>query len=205
MRWPLACVLVVAATASARVVRIPQVASECHENATWGDVMTCVGRFGDARLARSLPHAKLVRVTRRSGDHPDAPGMYLFVEEHGRWGLGGMYEGEAELLGFDRTTLGTHGIYRFEIGLSEHTDVALDDVATAPAVIVLHDQVYCGGTGYHCSTIVAACDVLVAGKAVATFRGTVTWKNDALHVAGDRTHVGNNCQQREDVPVYFRD
>ena len=46
---------------------------------------------------------------------------------------------------------------------------------------------------------------LVAGKAQLTFRGTVSWKDGELHVAGDRSHAGAFCDEREVAPLSFVD
>jgi len=199
----LACALVVAATASARVVRIPAIARECRGDLAWSDVMKCTGTYGDAKLAKTLPHARVVHLAGHEGDKPSAPGVYLFVEAKGTWQLGGMYEGEVSVLGLERVTLGSHTAYRIDIAASDHTQVSLDDVTTTPALYVRREQLYCAGVGYHCTTVMTSCDVLVGGKAVATFRGTVTSKDTTLHIAGDRTHAGSECDQAEDVPVYF--
>lgn len=203
MRWLLACVLLVAATASARVIRLPRVVEECGSDLTSEQVLTCTQKFGDAKVERTLPHAQLVRIPKRDTS-PTAPGYYLFIEDHGKWQIAGMREGSGELFGFDSVKLGTHTAYHFELGISDRTEISLDDITTSPAVLVRREQVYCGDTGYRCSIVMTACDVLVGGKAIATFRGTVTWKNDMLHIAGDRAQARGECAQEEDVPVYFR-
>src|SRR6185312_6688778 len=99
-------------------------------------------------------------------------------------------------LDFSRITLGKHDVVRIDLG-----STARDE----DRIVQRHEQLYCTGTGYRCSGVVIACDVLVAGKALETFRGTVSWKNNALHVAGDRSRAHNECEQAEDVPVYFPD
>jgi hypothetical protein len=203
MRWVLACMLVVTATASARVIRVPAIARACDGNRSWSDVLKCTGTYGDAKLAKALPHARVVHIPGRRDDKPSAPGVYLFVEEHGAWHLGGLYEGEAEVLGLARVTLGSHAAYRVDLGDSLHMQMSVDDVTSTPAVYVRREQLYCSGLGYSCSTVMTACDVLVGGKAIATFRGTVTSKDTTLHIAGDRTRAGRDCDQPEEVPVYF--
>ena len=186
-------VLVVAlcGVASAKVVMIPVIARECSDEKTWGDVMKCVEPHGHVKLEKSLPHARLVRVTR---DHDDGSGLYLFVQA-GSWQLGGMTEYAGELLGFDNPTVGGHGVYRYDIGTTEHT--------TSEQTLIRHVQVYCTGTGYRCTTVMVACDVLAAGKAIETFRGTVSWHQHHLRIAGDRTHAGAECEQAEEVDLWF--
>lgn len=203
MRWLLACTLLVAATASARVIRLPMVVEECGADLTSEQVLTCTRKFGDAKVERTLPHAQLIRIAKHDTS-PNAPGYYLFLEDRGKWQIGGMRDGDGELFGFDSVKLGPHTAYHFELGASERTEVSLDDITSTPAVLVRREQIYCGGTGYRCSVVMTACDVLVGGKAIATFRGTVSWKNDMLHVAGDRTQARGECGQEADVPVYFR-
>src|SRR4051812_36021230 len=110
MRWLGVLVLVVAGVASAKVVMIPVIARECREAKTWGDVMECVGPHGEAKVEKALPHARLVRVTRKTepDEEPASGGVYLYVEQSG-WQLGGMVEYAGELLGFDNPTIGGHG------------------------------------------------------------------------------------------------
>ena len=198
----LACLLAFAATASARVIRLPAVVEACHSDLTSEQVLTCTRAFGDAKVVRSLPHVQLIRIP-RADKGPNAPGYYLFLEQGGRWQIAGMREGDAELFGFDAPKLGTHTAYHFELGIAERTEVSLDGVTTTQAMSSRREQVYCSGSGFRCSVVMTSCDVLVGGKAVATFRGTVSWKKDMLHVAGDRSHAGDQCAQEEDVPIYF--
>jgi len=201
MRWLPVCLLVGAATASARVVRLPAIVEYCGSEMTSDEVLACTRKLGDAKIERTLPHARLVRIPKRDRS-PNAPGFYVFVEAHGRWHLAGIREGDGELFGFDAPKLGTHTAYHFELGMSDHIDISLDGITSSPAVYVRREQVYCG-EGWRCSVVMTSCDVLVAGKAVSTFRGTIEWKDNQLHVAGDRSHAGSECGQSEDVPVSF--
>lgn len=189
MRWALA-LLLVAGTATARVVRVPAIVSECSTEPTWDDIRACVDQQGRSTIAQSLPHARLLRVAHEGDKHTD---LALFVETKG-WRLAGLDEDAGELLDFQRITLGTREAYRIDLGSSEHDE---------DRIIQRHEQRYCTGAGYRCSSVMIACDMLVGGKAIATFRGTVTWQDDHLHVAGDRTRAGDECEQPADVPVYF--
>jgi hypothetical protein len=191
MRWAL-LVMLVAGTATAKVVMIPVIARECSEAKTWDDVMKCVEAHGHAKVEKSLPHARLIRLTH---EHEPQGGVYLFVETKG-WQLGGMSEYAGELLGFDHPTLGRHSVYRYELGVSERV---------GDEVVIRREQVYCTGVGYRCTTVVTACDVLVGGKAIETFRGTVSFHQQHLRITGDRTHAGGECMQAEDVDVRFPD
>lgn len=191
-----------AGVASARVITIPAVARECSEEPTWEDVATCAAKFGAVTIERTLPHARLVRIT---GANDGMRGIYLFVERGTAWRLGGMYEAPALVLGLDTVSIGTRSVYRVELGITEHEDVGLDETTTAHAVTVRHEQMYCGGVGWRCSTVMTSCDVLVAGKARWTFRGRVSWKNGSLLVKGDRSHAGAECEQAEVVPLLFQD
>jgi hypothetical protein len=202
MRWAIACMVALGGVASARVIRIPPVAAACSEEQTWDDVATCAAKLGTMKIERTLPHARLVRITNdRSGIH----GIYLFVERNKTWRLGGMYEDEVAVLGLDALTFGGHSVYRVSFGVSEHSDVSLDDSTMTPVVFVQRDEMYCTGAGYRCTTVRTSCDALVAGKTQLTFRGTVSWKDGALHVAGDRSHAGTFCDEREVAPLSFLD
>jgi hypothetical protein len=202
MRWVLACMVALGGVASARVIRIPPVASACSEERTWDDVAACAATFGTVKIQRTLPHARLIRITNaNAGDR----GIYRFVESHKAWRLGGMYEAPALVLGLDTVSIGTRRVYRIEIGATDHADVALDDTTTAHAVTVRHEQMYCGGVGYRSSTVMTSCDVLIAGKTRWTFRGKVRWKDGSLRIAGDRSRAGEECEQAEVVPLLLQD
>jgi hypothetical protein len=202
MRWVLACMVALVGVASARVIMIPPVARACGEEPTWEQVAACAAKFGAVKVDRTLPHARLVKVTDPKGT---VRGFYLFVERHGAWRLGGMYEEPGDALALESVQLGTHDVYHVEIGTTSHEEIGLDDGTTARAVIVNHAQIYCSGVGYRCSAMTTSCDVLVGGKAQWTFRGKVTWKDGALHVSGDRSHAGSMCDQNETVPLSFPD
>jgi hypothetical protein len=184
------------------VIRIPPVASECGEEPTWEQVATCASKFGTVKVERTLPHARLIAI---QDENAAARGFYLFVEVHGAWRLGGMYEMPGEALALESVRLGTHDVYRFEVGVTEREELSLDGRTPERAVILHHDQIYCTGIGYRCSSLTSACDVLIAGKSLLTFRGKVSWKAGALHVAGDRSHAGDMCEQNEVVPLSFPD
>jgi hypothetical protein len=202
MRWVLACMVAVASLADARVIMIPPVARDCGQAPTWDAVTTCTSKFGTVTVEKTLPHAKLVKITQETSG---VRGFYLFVERHGAWLLGGMYEEKGDALALESVRLGTHDVYHVEIGTTAHEEIGLEDGTTARAVIVEHAQIYCTGTGYRCSAMTTSCDVLVAGKTRWTFRGKVSWKDGALHVTGDRTHAGPMCDQSETVPLSFPD
>jgi hypothetical protein len=200
MRWALACMVALGGVASARVIMIPPMARECSEEQTWDDVAACAAKLGTVKIERTLPHARLVRITSaNAGDR----GIYLFVERHKTWRLGGMYEDDVSVLGLDALTFGGHTVYRVSFGISEHSDVSLDDATMTPVVFVQRDEMYCTGAGYRCTTVRTSCDALVAGKTQLTFRGTVSWKDGALHVAGDHSRAGKFCDEREVAPLSF--
>jgi hypothetical protein len=202
MRWAFACTFAFAGVASARVISIPAVARECGEEPTWEDVATCAAKLGTVKIERTLPHARLVRIT---NENAGARGIYLFVERNKTWRLGGMYEDGVSVLGLDTVTFAGHAVYRVTFGLSEHSDVSLDDMTMTPVVFVQREEMYCTGAGYRCTTVRTSCDALVAGRARLSFRGTVHWKNGALHVAGDRSRAGTFCDEREVAPLSFPD
>jgi hypothetical protein len=192
MRWALA-LLLVGGAARARVIRVPEIVSACPSAATWDDIRACVDKHGHSTLAQSLPHARLIRVAHKGEKRTD---LVLFLEDKG-WRLGGLSEDAGELLGFEHVTLGKHDAYRIDLGRTDRGDEA--------TIVQRHEQLYCTGSGYRCWAVTIACDVLVGGKATETFRGTVTWKNNQLHVTGDRSRARGECEQAEDVQLYFPD
>ena len=63
---------------------------------------------------------------------------------------------------------------------------------------------FCSGQSSGCTQILTACDVFVAGKLYATFRGTLAYQGAGLmKVTGDRSRAGDYCQQLEEtyIPV----
>ena len=174
--------------ASARVMMIPPVARACSEEQTWDDVATCAAKFGAVKIERTLPHARLVRITNaNAGDR----GIYLFVESHKAWRLGGMYEAPVEVLGLDTVSIGTAASTASSIGISEHEDVALDDDDHVHAVSLRHEQMLLRRRRL---SLLDGDDVVRRARSPARragrFAARSAGKSGSLLVTGDRSRAG---------------
>ncbi len=97
----------------------------------------------------------------------------------------------------DPVKAGNHVGFRIDIGQLMRSSVQPDGVTSVPALFALRQSLFCGGDSWRCTEITTACDIYVHGGAQATFHGTVTVSDNAVHVAGDRTRVGQLCSVPE--------
>jgi hypothetical protein len=203
MRWFVAClVLASSATASARVKILiePVVVRRCSHAASWDRVEKCLAALGQATVVRTLPHARVVEMTKRHDGEVDLGGVYLYVERDKEWHLGGMYGnngGNIEVLAAEAITHNHHHGFRLEIGEVQRTFVSLDDIGAVPAVLSQVQVLYCSGDNWRCTSVVRACDVIVRGAAKWSFRGKIVVDDNELRVVGDRSNTGASCMVPE--------
>ena len=170
------------------VISEPVVASSCPAGKTWPDVVQCLGTFGKVRILESSPTVRLVRVI-TNDPNPVDRGIYLYLLDGPlMWKLGGMFEGEVEVVELAPITIAKLSGYRMTLARSFVTTVQVDE-----GVIAATEQqqfyLYCSGIGYRCVEAMTACDVLVRGKAIQTFRGAVKIDEDGSQftIEGDRS------------------
>jgi hypothetical protein len=194
----LVIVLLMAGTASARVVMTPTIPRSCPRAARWDDVTKCLTRFGKPKVARDLRNAKLVVLS------DGAPGVYLYVRD-GEWRIAGMYEISGEPIAFQRVTINKHVGYRFDLGMSLDSDIAINEDESRPAVTQLKVSVFCSGASYRCTPVVTSCDVFVDGSSRETYRGKLRFVGDVVKNVGDRKRVREQCATPEEQSLFWND
>ena len=179
---------------SRRVVHIPTIAELCPANADWDKLAACVKRQAPFTLIRNDANLKLLHI---AGDRRNFGGYYVFTHDK-QWQLYGtapLYQA-ADLLQFERVTLGSRTGYRIDVGTTSASAISLDGETSIPAVIRYRLTSLCFGGGY-CTNVITGCDVLVHGRAYFTFRGKLVHENKQIKIAGDRSRAGQYCAQGE--------
>ena len=202
--WIAVVVTALVSVASARVVMAPTIPRMCPAGKTWDDVNKCLARFGKVTLERDLGGAKLVRVNGEGGGFR-VPGLYLYAQRGSRWKLAGMYEtsgDQVEILGFERVKLAKqHTGYRLDVGLSTAATSDVDSEVARPAILQEKLAVFCSGFNYACFSVITSCDLLVEGRSQASFRATLKFEGDVVHVLGDRSRAATFCETPETEPL----
>lgn len=195
MRLVVLALLVLTATAEARVIQLPAVVNSCRTNRSFPAAVACMKKVGKPVLVKTFGGARVYRMD-------DARG-YLFVTQRDKVVIGGMFyglDGGARVTDVRRVTFAKHAGYRIDMTSARDEAILLDGVST-PAVIRTTSQAYCSGVGYRCSEVTLACDAIVRGRTLFTFRGTPSYdaKNLTLKILGDRSHAGEVCAQEAEV------
>ncbi len=204
MRWLVIATLLVAGTASARmlVIEDPGMYYACPQGKTWAAVEKCLKGQGRPQVVKQMDGAKLVRLDQiENGLWVDA-GIYLYVEVAKQWKIAGGFFGrgtEYELTDFKPFTLGKHTGFRIEIAQASPLFVQLDGLTTRAATRRVYQTLYCSPAREYCTQVVRSCEVLVNGHAYWTFRGTSAQEGDQIVIAGDRKLAGPYCTQAERV------
>lgn len=189
-RLLVAVVLVAASAEARRVVHIPTLGELCPGHAEWEKVEQCIRRQGTMTLERDQRDAKLVRL----GPQSRLAGIALYTNAK-QWRMRGevRLSQDHEVLGFQRATYGKRSAYRIDIGMSVATRIPLDDETLVPGVLRHRLTLLCFDDSTGCAQVITACDALVHGKAVHSFRGQLVYENRKLEVRGDRRNVGGSC------------
>ena len=172
----------------------------CPHAPTWEGVEKCLRKQGTPTVIKTLPSARLVHLEQHQDQTTYDGGVYLYIQRGNQWTLGGMYENRGsdyEVLGLEPVTAGKHVGYRIDIGQQLRTSVQPDGVTNVPALISVRGVLLCGGDTWSCTEVTTACDVLVRGAALWSFRGKLTVGNNEVRVAGDRSHLGPWCNAVE--------
>ncbi|MGE5184870.1 MAG: hypothetical protein ACM31C_22515 [Acidobacteriota bacterium] len=204
MRRLVACALVLVPSLAAAhrpppPPRAPRLARVCPAAASYAALETCLKRLGDVTIARELPHARLLHVVSR--DDNDL-GLALYVENAPGWHVAGVYEPRGvgyEALSLAPVTISQHAGFRIDIGVAQHTWASLDSTRAVPVIVVARHALLCSGEQWRCAELVVACDVLVRGAALWTFRGSLAFGDHEALVTGDRSHGGGSCSVPERV------
>jgi hypothetical protein len=200
-------VLLLCATASARVVMTPTIPRSCPRGSTWEQVEKCIARFGKPKVLRDLGSAKLIRLGPEYDGKWHVPGFYVYVNDNG-WRFGGMYESMADdfdLESFRQVKIANHIGYRLDVAESARNEVPVSEEQTRPALILSRTSVYCGGNQINCAAMITACDVFVDGQSRETYRGKLVFKGDVVRNVGDRRHATSSCVTAEELQLFWRD
>lgn len=199
MRWLLALIVLVsvAETADARrlVISEPPMVRRCPKFRGWNQVMTCLNQHYNAKLTKEVKGAKLVTLFTKNTPAVDS-GVLLYIERAGSWQLGGRFEtygGEYSVLGLAPITIGRRTGYRLDIGQVTPVTMMVDAITPVTATQRLHRAMFCSGDSYQCPEATVACDVSVDGNAWHVFRGTLSFEENLVNIAGDRDHTGLYC------------
>jgi hypothetical protein len=204
VRWLALALILLSGEALARkvVIREPPIVRACPDGKSWSAVETCLRAQGTITIERSLPKAKLVHVMQeRTGGEIDDAGVYLYIARaDGSWAIGGMFDGGSfSVMDLAPLTIANHAGYKLDIGQIMRTTISLDGVTSMPAIVATKRVLFCSGSSYGCPDATTQCDVIVHGKTLWTFRGTITFEPGVARVVGDRTKGGAVCVPTEQV------
>src|SRR5690348_1249056 len=113
MKRALVLLVLLAASADARrVVHIPTLSELCPGNGEWDKVAQCIRRQSPFKVLRETDDLKLVRI--EQGGRLN--GIYLYRHTK-QWSLRGSLrlDDEADMIGFERITLGARTGYRLDV------------------------------------------------------------------------------------------
>jgi hypothetical protein len=189
-------VVLLAGDAAARIVIMdPPIVSACPGGKSWDVVQACLARQGKLTFERTLPAARLVRVVQNNDGKPFDAGVYLYLQRADKsWQIGGMYEGHSyAILALKPLTIAGHQGYQLDIGQLVRTQVSIDGATSVPVVIATKRVLLCAGDHHGCPDVTTQCDVMIRGKVLWTFRGTMAFEPGKVVVNGDRRFGGKVC------------
>jgi hypothetical protein len=202
MRW-LAILIVVASVRADARPRRPLVDGDyqpppaCPRTASWAKFSRCqLKPWKSTTVLYDLTSAKLVALE-PANDTRDTRQLRLFLLKSApvpEWVQSSFYAETnvyTELLAFEARPDDT---YRIEMGYAQSSWVTLDEIGSRPAVLRRQFTYFCTPS-VSCRYAMVACDVLVNGKAVSTFRGTATWDGSAIAIHGDSRSTNRYCSK----------
>jgi hypothetical protein len=162
----------------------------CKPTADWKKFARCnFNREWKIEMLHDLPGAKLIAIEYAPNSHGRKQlAIYLLAKT---WIKAAFYlerNPQLEVLGFAPLA----DAYRLDLGSATSTWVSLDETTPQPAMLRRTFTYVCDRTGY-CRSVTSSCDVLVRGKAVATFRGEVRWNGKELKLRGDGRSTNRYC------------
>lgn len=171
----------------------------CTRGHTIDKIEACLKKLGNPVLVHTFADARLYRLVMRKGHGASVDvGLSLYVHRGDVWRLGGTYEARGldyDVLAAEPLVIGKHAAYRIDVGEWFHGVAAVGDHHTrVPALLAHHQVMLCSGNTVHCDDATIACDVLVRGAAVWTFRGVLQIVGSRVDIVGDRSHTGPQCE-----------
>ena len=162
----------------------------CKPNTEFKQFMACQFKGWSLEILHEVPAAKLLTI-RAPGEHARKQlALYLLVDKN--WVRAGVYaelNDSTDLLSFKQID----GAYRVDLGFTNHTWVTSDDITSQPAMLRRTHTYICELENAACRSVQSSCDVLVRGRTIATFRGTVKWNGKDLKVRGDDRNTNRYC------------
>lgn len=162
----------------------------CPRTRSWTTFSRCIFKGQQHRVIAGASGAKLVSLD--AGDSPEVRRLELYLLAKDTWVRSNFYvetSTTAELIGFSPLP---DASYRIDMGYTTATWVTLDEVGAQPALIRrLYTYVCSADRG--CGSAMIGCDVLVRGRAVATFRGEPRWDGNVLQIRGDGRNTNRYC------------
>ncbi|MBL9013945.1 MAG: hypothetical protein JNL83_07205 [Myxococcales bacterium] len=199
----LVIVMLLVADAAARriVIMDPPIVSACPGGKSWDVVKACLARQGKLTIERTLPAAKLVRLVQDNDGKPFDAGVYLYVQRADKtWNVGGMFAGTSyTIMDLKPLTIAGHRGYQLDIGQITRTHVSVDGATSVRAVLSTKRVLFCSGESYGCPDATTQCDVMIRGKTLWTFRGTIAFEPGRAVIHGDRSFGGQVCVPMRDV------
>lgn len=162
----------------------------CPRSASWDKVARCQLKGLKYELVHDLPAAKLVRYDVAYARDSKRLELYILADQ--AWIKSSLYVDTSpsnELLGFAATK---DGAYRLDVGIAQQTWVSLDTFGSRPGMIRRTFTHVCTAT-HGCRSVQTSCDLLVRGKAIATFRGVAHWDGTTLRVSGVAQNTNRYC------------
>jgi hypothetical protein len=162
----------------------------CPRSASWDKVARCQLKGVKYELVHDLAAAKLVSYELAYARGSKRLELYILADQ--AWIKSALYietNPSNELLGFAPTS---GGAYRIDIGIAQQTWVSLDTFGSRPGMIRRTFTHVCTAT-HGCRSVQTSCDLLVRGRAIATFRGVAKWDGSTLRVSGVAQNTNRYC------------
>jgi hypothetical protein len=201
MRWLAVLIVLASLGADARPRRPPPIDDDakqqqpCRRTSSWTTYMRCNFKmWKSSAVLHDLPNAKVVALEPTNDTRGTRQLRLYFLTGKlvTEWVQSGFYAESgmnAELIAFEPINDDT---YRLDMGYAHPTWVTLDEIGSRPALLRRQFTYFCSLT-LGCRSVMTSCDVLVNGKAVATFRGTATWNGNAIQILGDSRSTNRYC------------
>ena len=165
----------------------------CKQTSSWTRYAKCQLKYAkNIEVLHQRDGVKLIAWAQPGVGFETRRQLELHFRNSSGWFNSGFYSETnptTELLGF--STFNSDR-YRIDMGYVSTTWVALDEGSSRPAQLRRQFAYICSATS-GCQSVQVRCDVLVHGKAVATFRGEPVWEGNAIKIRGDASNTNRYC------------
>jgi hypothetical protein len=166
----------------------------CNSGQSWPKLQACLSRDGAIiTVLYDLQGAKLISI--RSKGSTESASVNLYVLRDNSWrrmAVSGSVGPTSEVLSFVRMKKQTG--YRYDEGYVIPSSATLDARSQTRVPMIFRRKLttICFDNG-SCQQAYTACDGLVDGKTLWTFRGSLVVDHGVVRVVGDRTFAGTVC------------